>query len=90
MTIQLSPELEALVQQDVSRGAYASVQEFVTEAVTILHRREEWFAAHEQEMRDAIEEGWQQAERGELLTEEQVRQSLARTRAEWIAEHSKP
>ena len=84
MTIQLSPELEALVQEDVSRGPYTTVEEFVTEAVTLLHHREEWLAAHQQEMREALEEGLAQAERGELLTEEQFRKEMADMRAEWM------
>jgi Arc/MetJ-type ribon-helix-helix transcriptional regulator len=46
MSVQLSPELEALVMRDVARGPYRSVDDFVEQAVTELHEREEWLAAH--------------------------------------------
>ena len=37
MTVQLSPELEALVMKDVERGPYRSIDDFVEQAVTMLH-----------------------------------------------------
>ena len=44
MTIHLRPELEALIQQDVERGAYQSADEFVAQAVQMLHEHEQWLA----------------------------------------------
>ena len=72
MTIQLKPELEALIRQDVLRGSYQSIDEFVERAVSQLHAQEEWLAAHRDEIRSKIEEGWQSAERGELSSEQDV------------------
>ena len=37
MTIHLKPEMEALVQKDVNRGPYQSVDDFVERAVELLH-----------------------------------------------------
>jgi Arc/MetJ-type ribon-helix-helix transcriptional regulator len=42
MTIHLKPELEALIQQDVKRGPYQSVDEFVQQAVQMLNRSSGW------------------------------------------------
>ena len=39
MTIHLSSELEALIQKDLERGPYQSADEFVAQAVQMLHER---------------------------------------------------
>jgi len=37
MEIRLRPELENLIKQDVERGPYQTVDEFVERAVSMLH-----------------------------------------------------
>jgi putative addiction module CopG family antidote len=86
MSVQLSPALEALVMRDVARGPYRSVDDFVEQAVTELHEREEWLAAHRDEIRTAIEEGWAEAERGDFVDGEQVKRDMAAMKSEWLAE----
>jgi hypothetical protein len=44
MTIHLKPELEALIQKDGERGPYSSADEFVAQAVQMLHEHEQWLA----------------------------------------------
>jgi len=44
MTIHLKPELEALVKEDVERGPYQSADEYVAQAVQMLHEHERWLA----------------------------------------------
>jgi Arc/MetJ-type ribon-helix-helix transcriptional regulator len=41
MTIKLKPELQRLIQKDIERGAYQSVEEFVERAVQMLHDEED-------------------------------------------------
>lgn len=67
MEIRLRPELEALIQKDVERGPYQTVNEFVERAVSMLHEQEAWLAAHRTEIASQIEEGYAAAQRGELL-----------------------
>ncbi|WP_035347867.1 ribbon-helix-helix domain-containing protein [Edaphobacter aggregans] len=86
MTVQLSPELEALVRQDVERGPYRSVDDFVEQAVKELHDREQWLADHRDEIRAKIEEGWASAERGELIDSEQLKREMKGMKADWLAE----
>jgi Arc/MetJ-type ribon-helix-helix transcriptional regulator len=50
MAIPLKPELEEIVREDVQRGPYASVEEYLEQAVTMLHRQEVWLAAHRDEI----------------------------------------
>jgi hypothetical protein len=37
-----SPELADLVKQDVERGAYASIDEYVEQALSMLNEQEAW------------------------------------------------
>jgi putative addiction module CopG family antidote len=76
VTIHLKPELEALIQQDVERGPYRSVDEFVQRAVEMLHEQEQLFADSRAEIAAKIEAGYASAERGDLLDAEQVRAGM--------------
>jgi len=77
MEIRLRPELADLIKQDVERGFYASVDDYVEYAVTMLHEQEAWLAANRSEVASKIEEGYAAAQRGELLDPEEVRSKLA-------------
>jgi antitoxin ParD1/3/4 len=76
MEIRLRPELEAVIRQDVQRGAYKTVDEYVEHAVSMLHEQEAWLAAHRAEIESKIDEGYAAAQRGELLEPEEVRSRL--------------
>jgi len=84
MAIQLRPELEEIVRKDVQRGPYNSVDEYLERAVTMLHEHEDWLADHREEIAAQIEEGWASAQRGELLTPEQVREEMQAMKKAWI------
>jgi putative addiction module CopG family antidote len=73
MEIRLRPELEALIQQDVERGAYQTIDEYVEHAVSMLHEQEAWLAAHRSEIASKIDVGYASAQRGELLDPDEVR-----------------
>jgi putative addiction module CopG family antidote len=76
MEIRLRPELEALIQQDLQRGPYQTVDEYVEQAVSMLHEQEAWLATHRAEIESKIAEGYAAAQRGELLGPEEVRSRL--------------
>jgi putative addiction module CopG family antidote len=76
MEIRLRPELEALIRQDVQRGAYKTVDEYIEHAVSMLHEQEAWLAAHHAEIEKQIDEGYSAAQRGELLDPDDVRSKL--------------
>ena len=73
MTIRIKAELEALIKQDVPRGPYRTVKEFVESAVSTLHEQEAWFAEHRGTIAAKIEEGYRAGQRGELMDGGQVR-----------------
>ncbi|MGA9352605.1 MAG: hypothetical protein WBV46_02865 [Terriglobales bacterium] len=77
MEIRLRPELEELIKEDVQRGPYETVDEFVEQAVSMLHEQEAWLAANRAEIQAKISEGWASAQRGDLLSPEEARSRLA-------------
>lgn len=87
MKIRLRPELEEMIKQDVQRGPYQSVDEFVERAISLLHEQEAWLAEHGSEIRAKIEQGYAAAQRGELIDSEQVRAALDERKRSWLAEN---
>ena len=89
MDIRLSPELAAVVEQDVAAGRFASAEEYVAVAVALLHEREQgWNGETLEEFNAKLEESIAQAERGELLDEAEVRRRMNAMKTEWLARRS--
>lgn len=84
MTIHLKPETEALIQEDVQRGQYSSADEFVEEAVRLLHEEQEAWA---REVHEKIERAYGQFERGEYFTMEEMLVKRQERKAAWLAQH---
>lgn len=85
MAIHLKPELEELIKQDIQRGAYQSIDEYVEHAVFMLHEQETWLADHRSEIATKIEAGYAAAQRGELIDPDQARSSLEDRKRTWLA-----
>jgi putative addiction module CopG family antidote len=86
MKIHLRPELEEMVKQDVQRGPYQTVDEFVEHAISLLHEQEAWLAEHGSEIRAEIEQGYVAAQHGVLIDSDQVRSRLDERKRAWLAE----
>lgn len=86
MEIRLRPELEALIREDVQRGAYQNVDEFVERAVAMLHEQESWLADHRGEIEEQIRTGYESAQRGDLVDAEQVRSRVSDLKRAKLAE----
>jgi putative addiction module CopG family antidote len=76
MNVRLRPEIEKLIQEDVQRGAYRSVDEYVERAVAMLHEQEAWLAENRAKIGVQIEEGYAAARRGELIEADEVRSRM--------------
>lgn len=87
MKIHLRPELEEMIKQDVQRGPYQSVDEFIERAVSLLHDQEAWLAGHGSEIRAKIEQGYAAAQRGELIDSDRVRSTLDERKRSWLAKN---
>jgi putative addiction module CopG family antidote len=90
MTINLRPELEQLIRQDVERGPYKSVDEFLETAIQMLHEQEEWLETNRLDIAARIEEGYAAARRGELIDSDQVQSQLKEKKAAWRDERRRP
>jgi putative addiction module CopG family antidote len=89
MTIHLKPELEALIQQDVERGPYRSPDDFVEQAVQMLHEQEQWFVDERTEIAALIEQGYASSENGVLLNPDEVRAHVAEHKRAWQNENNR-
>jgi Arc/MetJ-type ribon-helix-helix transcriptional regulator len=84
MEIHLRPELEEQILQDIQRGPYQTVDEFIERAVSLLHEQEAWLSSRRDEISSKIEEGWLAAERGELVGDEEVEARMLARKKEWL------
>ena len=84
MNVNLTPELEALIQSKVSSGLYNNQSEVVREALRLLVEQDRLREAHNTKLRKALAKGIAQADRGELLegpdVVAEVRKSLRKRR----------
>ena len=85
MTIQLKPELEALIQKDVERGAYQSIEEFVERAVQLLHDEEELLLETKEAIHEKIGRGLAQLDQGEGIPGDVSRARLQEKKATWLS-----
>lgn len=58
MTIELRPELEALIQKRVASGVFANPEEVIERALEFLSTEEDWMATNRAEIAAGIEQGW--------------------------------
>jgi antitoxin ParD1/3/4 len=67
MNVSLTTEMEQWVQQKVGSGLYSSASEVVREALRALHANETRKSSKLANLRDAIQEGIDAADRGGLV-----------------------
>lgn len=84
MNVSLTPELEAMVRAKVESGRYASSSEVIREALRIMEREEK-----KRTLIDAVNEGYEQIERGEVIefTSATMSEALNRARLNLAAGH---
>lgn len=83
MTVELTPEIEALIQKRLQSGAFSSAEEVIERALEFLSVEEEWLNDNRDQIATQIQEGWDEAQRGELIEEENVRAEMQRYKMEW-------
>ncbi|WP_347139345.1 type II toxin-antitoxin system ParD family antitoxin [Paracoccus sp. SSK6] len=81
MHVSLTEKLEDYVRQKVASGLYNNASEVIREALRLKIATKESDEARLQRLREAIDIGWQQAERGEFA-DYSLEKSLAKLRAE--------
>ena len=90
--IVIPPDLQALVDKRLATGAYEDAEDVLRCALEAQEAEgaswpdEEWTEDELREVREHVEEGFQQAERGELFDEDEVKIHLAEFKARWFKE----
>jgi antitoxin ParD1/3/4 len=67
MQIVLTPELEALVQQELDTGHYDSAIDVITQGINLLRQQDNLSQEQLESLRHEAQLGWEAADRGELV-----------------------
>jgi Arc/MetJ-type ribon-helix-helix transcriptional regulator len=83
MQLTVPQDLETLINKRLATGAYANAEEVLRHALEAQDAEESWTPEERQALADRIEQGYRQAERGELIPGEQVRQNIQARKEAW-------
>jgi Arc/MetJ-type ribon-helix-helix transcriptional regulator len=88
MQFNVPPDLESLVNKRLSTGGYASVEDVFRRALEARDAEESWTEEERLALTSHIEEGYLQAERGELIDGAQVRREIESLKDDWVQKRS--
>jgi antitoxin ParD1/3/4 len=83
MQLNVPPDLETLINKRLSSGGYETVEDVLRRALEAQDAEESWTEEERQALSAHIEEGYQQAERGELIDGAQVRRDIKAMKDDW-------
>ena len=83
MQLNLPPDLETLIKKRLSSGAYANAEEVLRRALEAQDAEESWTDEERRALSAHVEEGYQQAERGELIASRQARHEIDAMKQKW-------
>ncbi|HEY3973551.1 MAG TPA: hypothetical protein VGM18_11135 [Candidatus Sulfotelmatobacter sp.] len=83
MQVNLPRDLETLVNKRLSSGAYSSVEEVFRRALEAQDAEESWTDEERRALTAHIEEGFLQAERGDLIDGAQARREIQEMKDDW-------
>jgi Arc/MetJ-type ribon-helix-helix transcriptional regulator len=88
MQVNLPPDLETLVNKRLSGGGYASVEDVFRRALEAQDAEESWTPEERRALTAHIEDGFQQAERGESIDSAQARREIQGMKDDWKRERA--
>ena len=83
MQFNVPPDLESLVNKRLSSGGYASVEDVFRRALEAQDAKESWTDEERRALASHIEEGYSQAERGELIDGDQAPREIQAMKDNW-------
>jgi len=89
MTIELSPAIEAIIQERLKSGAFQNVEDVLLDALLVQSEREEWLQAHKPAIQEKIARGLAQLDRGEGIDGDELRTRLESRKAAWLSDPSR-
>ena len=86
MQVNLPPDLESLVKKRLSSGGYDSIEEVFRRALEAQDAEESLTTEERRTLTAHIEEGFKQAERGELIDGPQAKREIQGMKDDWHQE----
>jgi Arc/MetJ-type ribon-helix-helix transcriptional regulator len=83
MQLNVPPDLETLINKRLSSGGYTNAEDVLRRALEAQDAEESWTDEERQALSAHIEEGYLQAERGELTDSAQARREIQAMKADW-------
>jgi len=83
MQLNLPPDLETLINKRLSSGGYTNAEEVLRRALEAQDAEESWTDEERRALSSHIEEGYLQAERGELIDSVQARREILTMKNDW-------
>ena len=88
MQLNVPPDLEALINKRLSSGGYTNAEDVLRRALEAQDAEESWTDEERQALSAHIEEGFLQAESGELTNSAQARHDIDAMKEKWYHERS--
>jgi Arc/MetJ-type ribon-helix-helix transcriptional regulator len=88
MQVTVPPDLETLINKRLSSGGYQSVEDVLRRALEAQDAEESGAEEERRVLSAHLEEGYLQAERGELVDASQVRREMQAMKENWREERS--
>jgi Arc/MetJ-type ribon-helix-helix transcriptional regulator len=83
MQLTVPPDIETLINRRLSSGDYANAEDVLRRALEAQDAEESWTDEERRALSAHIEEGYLQAERGELIDGAQVRLEIQAMKVDW-------
>jgi Arc/MetJ-type ribon-helix-helix transcriptional regulator len=88
MRLNVPPDLETLINKRLSSGGYASAEDVLRRALEAQDAEESWTDEERRALSSHIEEGYLQAERGEVVDGAQARREIQAMKDNWMQERA--
>jgi Arc/MetJ-type ribon-helix-helix transcriptional regulator len=87
MTVKLKPEIVVLIQKQLQSGEFSTPEEVIERALAFLGAEDDWLTDHRVEIAAQVQEGWDEAQRGDLTGDETVQSEMRRFKEDWKNRH---
>ncbi len=81
--VNVPPDLETLINKRLSSGGYSSAEDVLRRALEAQDAEESWTDEERRALSSHIEEGYLQAERGELIDSAHARREIQSMKETW-------
>ena len=87
MQLNVPPDLETLINKRLSKGGYQSVEDVLRRALEAQDAEESWTDEERRALSEHIEQGYLQAEQGDLSDGAEARREIQAMKDSWRQKH---